>query len=152
MTKGDGLPLGPHEHTESEVKKVPARADPGRGEHTAPAPGPLGPLGPCHAGTSERPPAQVVISCGKQSYQLGVKRGSLPCLTGRVLHCVHEQKKKSSFHARAVTRICKISGRHTYGHTASLAGPSKLIIQEKPWSNTNSKHKSPSRLHTTWKY
>ena len=89
------------------------------------------------------------------------KEEMLTCLTGKVSCNGFITKKKSSqygpylvasFHARAITRICKISGRHTYGHTASHAGPSKLIIQRKPCSNTNSKHKSLSRLHTTWKY
>ena len=59
-------------------KKAPARADPARGEHAESAPGSSGPLGPCHAGTSERFPAQVVISSsGSRASRWAEKRKML---------------------------------------------------------------------------
>ena len=79
----DGTPSGQKSQSHvrvSGVKKVPARADPARGEHAEPAPWLLGPPEQRHCWQpASAPPAQVAISSGMLCIWLGEEKKKVSC-------------------------------------------------------------------------
>ena len=143
--------------------KARARADPARGEHAEPAPRPSRAARtlPCRhqraavLGSSGHSKREAVLPAGRKKGENVVSRvalGGFLALALSGLVTLHPQEEQltvrtvlvASFHARAVTRICEISGTFGNGHVASHEAPSKLIISGRTVRVLGEKSSAPS--------